>query len=205
MRAYNICNCILILIIIIGVFYIANSEENFYYRRRRGQWMDAACGKFDCSTPEGAQQAVADCKSSLMKDPLYNLVYKKACEHPDPEIRAMGCPDLCQVEDVYSFFLEGEKGKLLATTCKQPEELGMDQEGSIYCKNSYGDWIMKKTKKQIDAEEAAKKAAEEEAKKKAEEEEKTVKPTETTVSAPIPEAPVVGQSGLKQEKFYYLN
>lgn len=203
MKAYNIVNCILILIIIISIICFYNMGERFRFRRRRGMFLEQACGKYDCNTQDGAMKAVQECKN--VRDRIPGM--KRQCD-----MGYEGCMDSCDIQDVNPYILLGEQGRMSAIKCKQPEELGIDYEGNIYCKNAYDNWVMKKTKKQIDAEEEAKKAAEEEAKKKAEEEEakkaeeeKTVKPTETTTSMPIPEAPVVSGTGLKQEKFYYLN
>ncbi len=193
MKGYNIINCILILIIILGIFYVLKGEENFYYRRR-GMFLEQACGKYDCNTQDGAMKAIQECKN--VRDRIPGM--KRQCD-----MGYEGCMDSCDIQDVNPYILLGEQGRMSAIKCKQPEELGIDYEGNIYCKNAYDNWVMKKTKKQIDAEEEAKKAAEEEAKKA--EEEKTVKPTETTTNMPIPEAPVVSGTGLKQEKFYYLN
>jgi len=166
MKSLNIVNCILVLLIVLGIYYaFIHTGENYYYN----QWMENACGKFDCSTPEGAKQATEECNRTFTTDPSYNKNEERLCNSSDDVFRGM-CNEPCNVEDVYPFLVQGEKGRLLVTTCKQPEMTRVNEYGDIECRNVLDDnWTIKKTKKQIDKEEAEKKAAEEAEKKAAEE------------------------------------
>lgn len=169
MNTYNLCNCILILLIILGIYYafIYTSEENYFY----GQFMDAACGdkssiyydpknSFDCSTPEGIEQATKQCQTSILKpymnDPANYKRIKEACENKDLDIRREGCADICDVSDVSRDIIMGEKGRMMSTTCKQPLELGINRStGDQWCKNMNNIWTFYKSAKTLESEKKA--------------------------------------------------
>ncbi len=165
MHTYNIMNCILLVIIIFGIYYaFIHTGENYYY----GQLLDEICGEQDCSTPQGKKSAIDTCFKKIKEDVRYNPM--GCSEKLDKEIRAETCFEDCDIETVPDYILNAGQSKS-NLECKKPLQLGLHKiTGDQWCVRNDGNWGFYKSSKILEAEkkaaeEAEKKAMEEAAKK----------------------------------------
>jgi len=165
MKSFNIVNCILILLIAIGIYYaFIHTGENYYY----GQLLDEICGGQDCSTPEGKKSAIDTCFRKMKEDTRYNPM--GCSEKLDKEIRAETCFEDCDIDTVPDYIINAGQSKA-NLECKKPLQLGThNMTGDQWCIRNDGNWGFYKSVKTLEAEkiEAEKAAKEEEAKKAAE-------------------------------------
>jgi hypothetical protein len=145
--------CALLVILLILVIAKATGMIGENYRYRYAQWMDQACMDNDCSTEEGKQKAVEQCKSKFMESGLY---VKSACEHPDPEIRAQACAEPCDINSVSSYITENKMSEATAYTAASAKALEGDLASQVL--------ISKAILEQIAKDKAAKSSTEPESK-----------------------------------------
>ena len=136
MHSTNSCILYASIALVIGLIigYYTNKNKwlgNEYY----GEIMDRMCMEGNCSTEEGIKTAVEQCKKQRAE--VYgDKNNTHICEHPDPVIREMGCPEPCDVSSVASYILQ--KPDL---GCSQPLQVKLidvyDETKGKYIKQAY--------------------------------------------------------------------
>ena len=118
--AHSTKMCILyvsiVLLIGLVIGYYAKKHD-WLGKEYYGEIMDRMCMSGNCNSEDGKQTAVSGCIKERTK--LFGPRMTAACNHPDPDIRAMICSETCDVNDVASYILQ--KPDL---GCSQPLEVG---------------------------------------------------------------------------------
>jgi hypothetical protein len=135
MHSTKLCILYAFIALLVGLVigYIAKKNE-WLGKEYYGEIMDRMCMSGNCSNQTGIQKATQDCIAERTK--VFGTRMTSACNHPDPEIRAMICPETCDVNDVASYILQ--KPDL---GCSQPLKLGYadayDYNKGKYIKQAY--------------------------------------------------------------------
>ena len=101
MHSTNMCILYAAIALLVGlsIGYYSKSHNWFEYY---GEIMDRQCLQGNCTTEEGVKNAIRNC---VAERDSTNPMVKSACNHPDPEVRAMICPELCDINDVAPYIL----------------------------------------------------------------------------------------------------
>jgi hypothetical protein len=126
------CLAILVIVVIIAIICLLRRKPAASpVAERFGELMDQACLAGDCSTDAGIAAAVQKCQQALKEElgGSYGLVAAE-CDPiltPDPDIRAQGCPEPCDVNSVADYI----RYKKPPTCASAPQQVCLDFNGQM--------------------------------------------------------------------------